>query len=361
MLKFMQEVNKNYTIVKGIADEQELENYRLCFQRNGTERDIKNLQWLHKQNQANTNTIFYAMDGNNVAAIYTALPVLFNLDGKIVPSLQSIDTMTDEFHRGKGLFIKLAAALYEDAATQKFGLVYGFPNENSAPGFFKKLKWTSFGEAPFMIKPLRLAYFLKKILNKKKGSDFSSANHIFGAPESVQLKNSYVIKAIGGFDENYNSLWNSARSSFKVGINRDASYMNWRYIQKPGEHYYRYGLFEHDQLKAVIVFSLKKKHDGLIGYVMELIFNPGDKKSAKAILKFATKIFRQQKTDVVLAWCFPHSFNYKSYKNAGYYNLPPKLRPQKLYLGVRAFNEADRSVIENTANWYISYSDSDTV
>ncbi|MEO6404099.1 MAG: GNAT family N-acetyltransferase [Ferruginibacter sp.] len=357
----MQEVSKNYSIVKGIADDLELENYRQCFQKNGTERDIKNLQWLHKQNQANTHTIFYAMDGNNVAAIYTALPVLFKIDGKTIPALQSIDTMTDEFHRGKGLFIKLAAALYEDAAERKFALVYGFPNQNSASGFFKKLKWVSFSEAPFMLKPLRLSYFFKKIFNRKKAPDYSSANHIFPAPHRIQLKGDFIIKAIDLFEESYDSLWRSASNSFKVGISRDAAYMNWRYVQKPGEYYYRYGLFENGRLKAVVVFSIKKKHDGLIGYLMELIFSPGDNKSGKAILKFASTIFRQQKTDVVLAWCFHHSFNYESYKNAGYYDLPLKLRPQKLFLGVRAFDDENRALIENADNWYISYSDSDTV
>ncbi|CAN5464186.1 hypothetical protein BH09BAC6_BH09BAC6_31670 [soil metagenome] len=357
----MPQESKEYNIVKGMADNVELENYRLCFLKNGTDRNIENLQWLHQQNLAGTNTIFYAMDGNSIAAIYTALPVMLTIEGNTVPALQSIDTMTDINHRGKGLFIKLASALYNDATENKFSLVYGFPNENSASGFFKKLKWISFGEAPFLIKPINLSYFFKKILNRKKQTDFSSSNHIFDAPESVQLKQGLVIKKIDGFDSGYDALWQTAIKSFKVGINRNAAYMNWRYVDKPDEHYYRYGLYKNNNLQAVIVFAIKKKHDGKIGYIMELIFSPGDPKKGKVLLKFAGRMFKSQDTDAVLAWCFEHSFNYPTYKSAGYYKLPLKLRPQKLFLGVRAFDENKRSLIENPQNWYISYSDSDTV
>ena len=158
----------DYKIVKGLADNDELDNYRLCFERNGTKRDIKNLQWLHQQNLAKVNTIYYAMNESKVAAIYTAMPVVFNINGEKKIALQSIDTLTDLEHRGKGLFPKLAAKLYDDAVENGFELVYGFPNENSAPGFFKKLKWSSFGEAPFLLKPMKITYFIKNFLKKSK-------------------------------------------------------------------------------------------------------------------------------------------------------------------------------------------------
>jgi hypothetical protein len=110
-----------------------------------------------------------------------------------------------------------------------------------------------------------------------------------------------------------------------------------------------------------VVFCIKNKHNGRIGYVMELIFDPSNLKAGKKLLEFTNKIFKQQKTDVVLCWCLPHSFNYSCFKQGGYYNFPPKLRPQKLFLGVRSFSVVYSNIINNLNNWYISYSDSDTV
>ena len=56
----MQDTQVEYSITKGSADEKELVEYRLCFERNGTDRDMTNLLWLHHQNLLHNNVIYYA-------------------------------------------------------------------------------------------------------------------------------------------------------------------------------------------------------------------------------------------------------------------------------------------------------------
>ena len=350
----------SYSILKGIADNDELEGYRLCFKKNGTDKDIENLQWLHQQNLADKNTIYYAMDKEEVAAIYTAMPVVFKVQDQTVNALQSIDTMTDAAHRGKGLFPKLANRLYDDAQKDAYELVYGFPNENSAPGFFKKLQWVSFGEAPFLLKPLSINYFLRKIL-KVKGNQGEDKRHEYALPANTTLSNNAVIKALAGFDMDYEDLWKASSKKIGVGVNRGADYMNWRYVNKPGEKYSIVGLFTNGKLEGIVVFTIKDKHGGRVGYIMELIYANEDHQAGIRLLKFAKSIFKKEKTDTVLAWCFEHSFNYKSYQKSGYFDLPIKFRPQHLFLGVRIFNETRQDFTKDIKNWYISYSDSDTV
>ena len=289
-----------------------------------------------------------------------ALPVMFRINGVQVPALQSIDTLTDIDHRGKGLFIKLALRLYKEAAASGFALIYGFPNENSAPGFFKKLNWISFGEAPFLFKPLNPFYFIKKLVHRKKHTDFSSTNYIFNAPKSFSPVSGAVIKSVDHFGDDYNRLWQLAAENIKVCIDRSAAYMNWRYVDKPGEHYYRYGLYVKDTLAAVMIFSIKNKHDGVIGYIMDLIIDPADVAPGKHLLKFASQLFKKHKVDVVLTWNLPGSFNHSCYKQSGYLRLPEKLRPQKLFIGAMALDRARAGLVEDIKNWYISYADSDT-
>ncbi|HPH84351.1 MAG TPA: GNAT family N-acetyltransferase [Ferruginibacter sp.] len=356
----MQNQHSGYDIIKGIADDKELENYRVCFQKHGTDRDIENLYWIHRHNLVKANEIYYAMHGQTIAAIYTALPVYFRINGQLIQSMQSIDTITDEDHRGKGLFTILANRLFDEALANGFALIYGFPNENSAPGFFKKLKWNSFGEAPFLIKPINYFYFVKKFLNRNKQKDFSSTNYLFNAPLSYSTNDHSIIKPIQAFESDYEAIWQKASMSMHVCVDRSAAYMNWRFIQKPAEHYYRYGIYIQDELAGVVVFSIKNKHDGLIGYIMELIYDPSKPAAGKALMAFANRMFKKQQVDVVLTWCLPHSFNYTCYRSSGYYVLPEKLRPQKLYLGARVFDEKLQSTVKDIRNWYISYSDSDT-
>ena len=189
----MEEKSIEYKIVKGIADNDELEQYRVCFVNNGTERVLKNLQWLHQQNLVKTSTIYYAMHNKDIAGIYTALPVLFKIGDDIKPALQSIDTLTDVAHRGKGLFPKLAKKLYADAEVDNYALVYGIPNDSSAPGFFNKLQWTSFGEIPFLVKPLNIFYIINKFLRKKIKNPAPDGIHIYNAVSSKKLNNNILF------------------------------------------------------------------------------------------------------------------------------------------------------------------------
>jgi len=75
------------------------------------------------------------------AAYYGVFPIVleYNSDDYIVA--QSGDTMTAPNHRKKGLFTKLAKEAYTLSNNLGIRMVFGFPNENSYPGFKNKLDW----------------------------------------------------------------------------------------------------------------------------------------------------------------------------------------------------------------------------
>ena len=75
------------------------------------------------------------------AAYYGVFPIRMSYRGQEILAAQSGDTMTSPLHQKKGLFIQLAKETYKLAAENKVTLVYGFPNENSYPGFKNKLEW----------------------------------------------------------------------------------------------------------------------------------------------------------------------------------------------------------------------------
>ncbi len=354
---------EQYELVRGTGSDEELEKYRQCFAENGSEKSIELLRWFHQQNLPCRQAIYYAIDKKTaeIAGIYTYLPVLIKCMDKVVSALQSFDTLTDHRHRSKGLFIKLASQLEKEERTKDNVLVYGFPNENSVHGFVKKLHFTYFGEVPFLIKPIRVSYVINKILKKKSHVSSEEVNCTIQSAEEVNLKNNCSVKRIARFDQSYEELWKRVSPGINIGINRDAAYMNWRYVNKPGENYSRYGFYENGILKGIVVFTLKNKHDGRIGYLMEVLFDPESKTAGKKLLQFCSKVLRKNKADLILAWCYPHSFNYNCHRKAGFYKFPEKIRPQKLGVITKTLNSDHQSEISDVKNWYFSYSDSDTV
>jgi hypothetical protein len=84
--------------------------------------------------------IAYADDGTP-AAYYGVFPCNVMLNDKKYLAAQSGDTMTHPAHRGQGLFISLAKQTFQLAKDNDVKFIFGFPNENSYPGFVKKLEW----------------------------------------------------------------------------------------------------------------------------------------------------------------------------------------------------------------------------
>lgn len=75
-------------------------------------------------------------------AYYGVIPTLISIRQQKVLAAQSCDTMTHPAHQKKGLFVKLAKQTVELAKQEGIHLIFGFPNQNSYPGFIKHLGFT---------------------------------------------------------------------------------------------------------------------------------------------------------------------------------------------------------------------------
>jgi hypothetical protein len=94
---------------------------------------------------------------------------------------------------------------------------------------------------------------------------------------------------------------------------------------------------------------------------MELMCRPGSDHVAKQLLSDAVRDLIADRCDGILAWCFRHSPMYRVFQHHWFLPLPPALRPIALHLGVRVLDPSLRPELADRSNWYISYSDSDTV
>lgn len=80
------------------------------------------------------------------AAYYGVFPMIAQVEGMQVLVAQSGATMTASQHQKKGLFVQLAQLTFEAASKEGVKLIFGFPNQNSFPGFKNKLNWSFQGD-----------------------------------------------------------------------------------------------------------------------------------------------------------------------------------------------------------------------
>jgi len=332
--------------------------FKECFDNNGSAKNIENIKWLFFDNPTKKCLVDIAFDtkSNKAAGIYALSCIDFKIESKIKICSQSLDTITDSDFRGKGLFTNLARSVYRKANNTNISLVYGFPNGNSIHGFTRKLEWEVLDPVPFLIKPLKSKFFFSRIPFFKFLPNFNLLLRGFSKSQN------FIVKESFSFPPEVSKIWEIFSKDIKVAVNRNKDYLDWRYINKPYEDYRIVLCYDNlENLLGFIVFCIKDKHKGKVAYVMELIYNLEYPKAANQLLNYAIQVIKNEDADVILSWCFEHSPNYRIFKNSWFFKLPQKIRPIELHFGVRAFDYKLKNIIYNRENWYISYSDSDTV
>jgi GNAT superfamily N-acetyltransferase len=184
--------------------------------------------WAFADNP-NTDELYYlvADTGAALAAQYATLPVAMQHHGRSIRGLISLFTATDPSFQRRGLFRTLAQELY-DNTRETCPIVFGFPNELSAPGFYNHLDWVDLRPYPHLLRPLR---------NRGRHAGGTRATGLagwlldclgrFGQDKTV------TVRPIDDFTGIANGIWDALRPHLGTAVIRDESFLNWRFVRSP--------------------------------------------------------------------------------------------------------------------------------
>ena len=256
--------------------------------------------------------------------------------------LQAVDSFVSAEMRGQGIFSALARRYDSHAEEAGADLVWGFPNDNAAPAWFGKLGWQPHGQVPFLIKPLRAGYFLRKL---RLGFDFP-----------VSFSQDQHLAAIDGIGEWGDALWQDVEAGIGCATIRDRDYLSHRIFGAPHRGQYR-AVADTDHGRAGLVVTREaEKHGGKIAYLMEALGGA----SLTELLMSELGRLRGRGVELVLAWAFPWSPNYRTLRRAGFFPLPERVRPIHIWFGSRP-KKPSAACANASGQWYLSYLDSDTI
>lgn len=343
------------------STEADVQLLRECFAANGSDKDPEVLRWQYLRRPVPGNYSHFALyeegEGPAVAGVYSLLPHPFRVEGRVRLATQAIDGLTDERCRGRGVFVDLVSTGREMAQREGMAVIYGFPNNKSGPAFWSKLGWTRLGTAPFLIRPLRTRYFLSRV--PRVGRALSRLPDVpLPAPREVR-PDGRIEPAV--WDGELDGVWERFAAGIGLAVQRDAAFLRWRFGEKPGAGYEARVLRRDGRVEGLVVWSVKEKHGGSIGYLMELLHAPERPDDGRALLSLAIRAMARAGADAVLAWSYDHSPNHAVYRRTGFVHMPERLRPIELNFGVQALDPALDARVRDVRSWYLSYADSDTV
>ena len=170
-----------------------------------------------KYNTAFTNvqyTGYLAYDVQHMPiAFYGVIPCFIKSGDEIILSAQSADTMTHPEYRNRGLFVELALITFQLCRELNVRLLFGFPNQNSLPGFVNKLGWkVAHTMDCFVISTGNPSW--QRILNK--------------IPVIKNLYSKYQKSILNRYVTKQKGLENSVVKDDCCGIFRDLNYFNYK-------------------------------------------------------------------------------------------------------------------------------------
>ncbi len=176
--------------------------------------------------------------GGRVVAQYACLPAVVNLRGERVLCGQGIDSVVHpDYRRGlkrEGAFLKVARYYFEHFGIPEvnaFG--YGLPNQKAYRVGVRMLNYVPIA-APLPT--------LARNLFDKSTDDVVG----YGAAAGECIE----ISRFGG---EMDALWARIEPGYPMAIRRDATYLNWRYLDCPSVKYRAFALVENGRWRAVYV------------------------------------------------------------------------------------------------------------
>jgi hypothetical protein len=199
------------------------------------------LMWLHR-------------DNGEIVGYMGAIPVRVKIGAEERDTAWCVDTMVLESHRSRAVGSRLMVDAHEDLP---FALSLGQTSEMRE--ICLRLGWKQ-------VAPLQVAQLVVHPENVLKGKLPAPAAWAAGlglrtsavVRDRMQERVTLSVREVSRFDARHDELWRECSESIPCAVVRDASYLNWKYVDQPGQEFIRLELFQGDTLRGVAIWTWRE-------------------------------------------------------------------------------------------------------
>ena len=182
-----------------------------------------------------------------------SIPVALQVRNRVLQTGWLVDTMVSDEHRRRGLGSRLMVQAHED---QPFSLSLGQTAEMREIQL--RLGWQQIAPleiAQLLIRPEHvLRGKLPKPAAMAAGLGLRASTAVRGL---LRGKSDVCVKPVARFGERHDTLWQTVSRTLACGVVRDAGYLNWKYVDQPGQRFERLEMFDGDRLIGVAVLAVR--------------------------------------------------------------------------------------------------------
>jgi hypothetical protein len=346
---------KNYNI-RHIEDIRTL--WREQYSEDHIVRREELLKWICEKNPflKDDSAYFLLCASDRVMGMCGFMPVEFSIAGRRKVGRFAHDVLFCKDCRGKGFFNTILQGTVEQVGSFVAGL---WPNENMLKSCLKN-GWLNVPECYSYVKVFDPVYFLKgRIKNSVLLKIIAPLTAFFLTIRqmflSVGTVNDIEILEIEKFDDRFDAFFESLSKNLGITVVRTKAYLNWKFVEKPFNNYLRYAAFNKDgELLGYMVTKKENLGDATRGKIIDILAYPERSDVFRTLVDKAVKECTTFKATYLGIFCTLPVFQ-KELRKLGFFRSKT---PERLML-YNWEKELEGGFISDSANWYLTYSDSD--
>jgi hypothetical protein len=326
--------------------------YRRVFGHDAAEASRLRWEWQYRRNPNNAQQepeIWIAREGTAIVGQYATMPVRLYVAGQNVHGSWGMDVMVAPERQRQGL----GEVLFR-TWDRNVGAALGLGLSESSHRLFRKLRWPEVGPLPCLVKPLTRRAFRRPnwpvLLNRIISAITLPIVLIVARSRPLRAE----VRLIQRFDDSFTALWESIAPKLDFAVQRDAAYLNWKYVTAPHVRYSIAALRREDRNVGYAVYRHLHEPRGRVTLLVDFLTDPDDEQGFATLLRWVDREARQADSDKIRTFAMHASFR-KGLRRAGYFQVKSTI---EFVAKVNAVDLAPQ-FYENTDKWHVTLGDSD--
>jgi GNAT superfamily N-acetyltransferase len=277
-------------------------------------------RWMYLANPAGPAIVHLARHRGAVVSAFAVAPKIVQIDGRMTLLGKTMDMFTDPAYQGQGLIKRCTDAVFLEAAASGMDGWYVTPSVNSYPIFTGK--W-GYREDFRVVYRARILDYSCALAAAIKPSGFGRAvGAVADAARRMvprrpfRLPDGYELRPMTIFGEEADHLWRKVADGYRVALVRDASYLNWRYVENP-DHYWSLGLARNGTLVGIIVMTMTIRRGIRVGEIVDYVCAADDLATFRLLVHAAVADLEERGCALCQAWSIKGTRLNRRLRNAG--------------------------------------------
>jgi hypothetical protein len=324
------------------------------------DRTLDEWRWKYAQGpRAQMNLTAVLKHSGQIVGQYSSLTLDMTYRGQTVTGVQPMDIAILPGYRGRGQIESMFKAWASIVCTAGVAFAFGFPNTPHYRVGKRLLRYSDVGAVTLFRCPVNPALALYKLTGRSGALAPTRrlASWLYHHLRRLRpIATDLAIEELDHFDERFDTFWNRVNSMYPIIVARTRSYLNWRYVERPGAAYTIYATHRDGSVRGYTVLALRE-HSVVEGVIADILAD--DASTTRVLLEAAIVHFLTIGVDVISAWALPESGHLgEALRRAGFVE-----RGMAAPLVCMAFDLeiVDEEFLCDPRNWYITMGDSDGV